>query len=125
MIVHPQLSCDRLDVYAVYFVSRNRGCSEFRVARGRHLFTRRKIHPELKTAHATLFLLWHFRMNNARPRLHPLHITGHELTDVAHVIAVLHMPFEHVGYRLETAVRMRRKPADVVARIIGSEFIKH
>ena len=44
---------------------------------------------------------------------------------VAGAVAMAHAPGDHVGDRLEAAVRMVRKAADVVLRIVGAERVEH
>src|SRR5439155_1399435 len=48
-----------------------------------------------------------------------------ELATVAEMVLVAHVALEHVGHRLEAAVRMRREAGDVVRRIVGRELVEH
>ena len=60
-----------------------------------------------------------------RPGGHPLHAAVGEQALVARVVAMAHAPGDHVRHRLEPAVRMVRKAADVVLGIVGAERIEH
>ncbi|MOA47752.1 hypothetical protein D3C78_1704180 [compost metagenome] len=64
-------------------------------------------------------------MDHATAGSHPLHAARPEQAFVIAAVAVAHAPGQHVGHRLEAAVRMRRETGDVVARIVGAEFIQH
>ena len=95
------------------------------IARGLHLLFRRQVDPELKSAHAAFFLLRHFRMNDAAAGGHPLHAAALEIARVTEMILMAKVPVEHVGHGLEAAVRMRRKPGDVVVRVVGRKRVQH
>ena len=95
------------------------------VTRRFHLFLRRQVDPELEAAHAPLLLLWHLGMHDAAAGGHPLHATALEIPGVAEMIFVPQMAVEHVGHRLETAVRMRRKTGDVIVGVLGGEVVEH
>lgn len=36
-----------------------------------------------------------------------------------------HMPLNHVGHRLEPAMRVGRKAGNVVLGLVGTEFVQH
>ena len=44
---------------------------------------------------------------------------------MAEVILVAHVAVEHIGHRLEAAMRMRGEAGDVVVGIVGREVIEH
>src|SRR5579862_1152633 len=98
---------------------------EFLILGRRHLLARRQVQPELEAAHPTLVLLGHLRMHEPASRGHPLDASGREHPLIAVVIAVAHAPIEHVGHRLEAAVRVVREAGDIVLRPVGAELIEH
>src|SRR6185503_13586818 len=63
-------------------------------------------------------------MDDAAPGRHPLHAAGPEQADVALVVAVPHAASEHVCDRFEAAMRMIRKAADVIRRLVRAELIE-
>src|SRR5690606_5751350 len=83
------------------------------------------VDPELKTAHQTLLLLRHFRVNNAPSRCHPLDVAAAQMTFIAQMILVQHMAVEHIGDGFKAPVRVRRKTGYIVVRIVRIEFIQH
>ena len=44
---------------------------------------------------------------------------------IAHVVLMQHMSFQHVGYGLKAAMRMRRETRDVIIGIKTAKFIQH
>lgn len=72
-----------------------------------------------------LFLLRHLGMDNPSACCHPLHIAVFQFSHIAHVILMLHMPVEHIGHRLKTAVWMRRESTDIVAGVLRTELVQH
>nr|QBM06462.1 pirin [uncultured bacterium] len=63
-------------------------------------------------------------MQDAATGGHPLHAAGGEVAAVAMVVAVLHVAGQHVGDRLEAAVRMLGKAGDVIVGAVGTEFVQ-
>ena len=57
-------------------------------------------------------------MHDAAPGRHPLHIAGPEPAAVAGGILVLHLAVEHIGHRLEAAVRMVRRAEGLARRVV-------
>ncbi len=53
-----------------------------------------------EAAHATFFLLWHFRVNHAVTRRHPLHATFSQFSNVAHMIYMTHVAVEQRAAQL-------------------------
>ncbi len=94
------------------------------VARRNHLVLGRQVHPQLEAPHQAVFLLGHFRMEDAAAGGHPLHAARHQVATVAVVVVMLHMAGEHVGHGFETAMRMLGETRDVVARLIGTKFVQ-
>lgn len=90
-----------------------------------HLLGGGQVHPQLEAAHQTALLLRHLRVDDAATGRHPLHITGAQMPAVAEVILVQHVAREHVGHRLEAAVRMRWEALDVFVRAVAAELIEH
>ena len=61
--------------------------------------------------------LRHLLVQDAAAGRHPLHVAGAEAAAVAEAVAVLDGPGEHVGDRLDAAVRMPREPGEIVVRV--------
>ena len=104
---------------------RDGGRGDIPVLGGPHLLGGRQVQPQLEAAHQTAFLLRHLRVDDAATGRHPLHVARAEMSTVAEVILVQHVPREHVGHSLETAVRMGREPLDVFVRAVAAELIEH
>jgi hypothetical protein len=64
-------------------------------------------------------------MDDAARGRHPLDIAGTQVPAIAHVVLVAHMPVEHVGHRLESAMRVRRKSREVIVGIVRIKLIEH
>ena len=93
--------------------------------RGLHFLARGKIQPQLKSAQAAFGLLRHLRVNDAVGGRHPLHIARTQVAAITHMVLVAHVAIEHVGHRLEPAMRVCRKTGDVVVRIVRVKLIEH
>ena len=78
----------------------------------------------MEAAHAALLLLGHLRVHEATARRHPLHAARHEHALVAMVVAMAHAAIQHVGDRLEAAMRVIRKAGDVVFGLVRAELIE-
>src|SRR5512135_2698681 len=63
-------------------------------------------------------------MDDAAPRGHPLHVTGGDDTAIAQAVSVFNVAGKHIGDRLDAPMRMPRKAAAVVGRIVGVEGIE-
>ncbi len=63
-------------------------------------------------------------MDHPPPRCHPLDGTVRQKSLMSGGILVAELTLEHVGYRLESAVGMRRKAAAITCRIIILEFVQ-
>ena len=68
--------------------------------------------------------LGHFLVNDAAARGHPLHVAGGDGAVVAHAVAMLHGSGEHVGNRLDAAVRMPRKSGEVILGDVIAEIVE-
>src|SRR6185437_1458712 len=90
-----------------------------------HLVARREVDPELESGHPTAFLLGHLGVDDAAPGGHPLDAARLQQADVADAVVVAHAAFLHDRHRLETAVRVIRKAADVVDRLVAAEGVEH
>ena len=66
----------------------------------------------------------HFLVDDAPARRHPLNIAGSDGAVVSHAIAVLDRSGEHIGDRFDAAMRMPRKPRQVIVRNIIAEIIE-
>ena len=70
--------------------------------------------------------LRHFLMEDAAPGGHPLHVAGFKIAAIAEAVAVLDAAGQHIGDRLDAAMRMPRKAGaiivgPVVAKIVEQE----
>ena len=68
--------------------------------------------------------LRHLLVQDAAAGRHPLHVAGAEAAAVAEAVAVLDVAGEHVGDRLDAAVRMPRKAGEIVARVVVAEVVE-
>ncbi len=84
-----------------------------------------EIEPQLEAFHAAVFLLGQLGVDHAAPGRHPLDAAVREQPLVARAVAMAHAAGDHVRDRLEAAMRMVRKPADVILRIVGAERVEH
>jgi len=58
------------------------------------------------------------------PSRHPLHIAGGDRTLVAETVTVIDGPREHVGDRLDAAVRMPGKAGQIIVRVFAAEVVE-
>jgi hypothetical protein len=58
------------------------------------------------------------------PRGHPLDVAGRDGAAVPHAVAMLHGPGQHVGDRLDPAVRMPGKARQVILRNVVAEIVE-
>src|ERR1700761_650211 len=63
-------------------------------------------------------------MQDAAAGGHPLHAAGTQVAAVAMVVAMLHVTGKHVGHGFEATMRMLRKASDIVASLVGTEFVQ-
>ena len=63
-------------------------------------------------------------MHDAAAGGHPLDVAGADGARVAHAVAVVDLAGEHVGHRLDAAVRMPREPGQVVVRVTRFEVVE-
>ena len=63
-------------------------------------------------------------MDDAAAGRHPLDAARHQLAAVAAVVLVPHHAGEHVGHRLEAAVRVIGKAGRVVVAALGTELVE-
>src|SRR5579871_431044 len=73
---------------------------------------------------ARLIALGHFLVDNAATRRHPLHIPSRDGAAISHAVAVLHGSRQHVGNRLDAAMRMPRKAGEVILRNIVTKIVQ-
>src|SRR6516225_1330182 len=73
---------------------------------------------------AGLVALWHFLMNDAASRSHPLHVPCPYGTAVSHAVAVFHGAGENVCDRLDPAMRMPREARQIVRGHIIAEIVE-
>jgi hypothetical protein len=55
----------------------------------------------------------------------PLHIAGANSPLVAHAVTMRHQPFQHIGNRLDSPVRMPGKPGQALIGVTGMEVVQH
>ena len=68
--------------------------------------------------------LGHLLVNNPAARRHPLDVARRNCPVVPHAVAVLHRSREHIGNRLDPAVRMPRKPRQIILRHVVAKIIQ-
>ena len=64
-------------------------------------------------------------MDDAATGRHPLHAARRKYAFAAMIVVVLEHAFEHVGYRLEAAMRMVGKSGDVLVGLVRAERVEH
>ena len=75
--------------------------------------------------HAALRVsLRHLLVQDAAAGRHPLHVAGRHLALVAQAVAVLDRARQHVGNRLDAAVRMPRKSRQIIFGIVVAEIVQ-
>src|SRR5712691_7840455 len=63
-------------------------------------------------------------MQDAAAGRHPLHVPGSHPALVAETVAVLHRTGQHVGDRLDSAVRVPGESGEIVLRVLVAEIIQ-
>ena len=122
----PELATNHAHVRAVV-VSHlgNRARRNVLISRIGHLQPRGEVRPQLKAMHATLRVsLGHFLVHDAAAGRHPLHVAGAHLALVAQAVPVLHRTCQHVGNRLNPAMRMPRESRQVIVGIVIAEIVQ-
>src|SRR5215211_2409481 len=95
------------------------------VARRGHLQRRGQIRPELEAVHAALVVaLRHLLMHDPAAGGHPLHIAGAKRAAVAEAVAMIHRTRQHIGDRLNAAMRMPGKSGGVILRTVIAEVVE-
>src|SRR5450759_4090458 len=75
--------------------------------------------------HASLRVsLRHFLVENSTPCGHPLHVAGSEPAPVSQTVAMVDISRQHIGNRLDAAVRMPWKSGTIVLRTFIAEIIE-
>lgn len=64
-------------------------------------------------------------MDNAARGFHPLDPAGAQIALIAHTVAVLHVPVDHVGERYKAAVRVVGKSGDIFVGVVATEMVEH
>src|SRR5690625_3963678 len=73
--VGTDLSGDDFDTTAIVQFDRGNVLGRYVSVMGRfHFFCRWQVDPKLEAVHQAVCLLWHFRVNDASPSGHPLHV---------------------------------------------------
>jgi len=67
----------------------------------------------------------HLLMDDPAAGRHPLDVAGAEQAAIAEAVAMLDGAGENIGDRLDAAVRMPRKAADIFGRIVVAEIVHH
>src|SRR5262249_16538359 len=122
----PELTANNANACAVV-ISDLGNCSRRNVliARIGQLQRRRQIRPQLEAMHAALWIaLGHFLMQDAATSGHPLHVACGHLSLVSEAIAVLDRSGQHVGDRLNPAMRMPWKSRQVIVRILIAKIVE-
>jgi hypothetical protein len=76
------------------------------------------VHP------ARLIAFRHFLMKDSAAGRHPLDVAGAEAATIAETVAVLHGAGQHIGDRLDAAMRMPRESGEIVLRTIVAEVVE-
>src|SRR5437588_11839513 len=63
-------------------------------------------------------------MKNATPGGHPLHVARAHASTIAEAVAVFHGAREHIGNRLDAAMRMPRKAREICIWIVVAEIVQ-
>ncbi len=75
--------------------------------------------------HAPLRIpFWHLLVQNAAAGGHPLNVPGGHPALVAQAVSVRHLSSQHIRDGLDSAVRVPRKPGNVVCRILVSKIVE-
>src|SRR5262245_274765 len=94
-------------------------------SRLRHIHRRGQIRPELQAVHPAVGVaLRHLLVQDAAARGHPLHVARSQTALVAETVAVINGAREDVCDRLDAAMRMPRKPGEVVAGSVVPEVVE-
>ena len=95
------------------------------VAGCHHLLGRRQIGPELESPHgAGGAQLRHLLVDDPAAGGHPLYVAGPDTPMVAHAVAMLYQPFQHIGDGLDAPVGMPRESGQIFGRVGGVEIIQ-
>ena len=63
-------------------------------------------------------------MEDAAAGRHPLHVAGAEAAAIAEAVAVFDRAGQHVGDRLDAAMRMPREPGEIFVRMVVAEVVE-
>ncbi len=95
------------------------------IPRRRHLQTRRQVRPQLESVHSPRRIpARHLLVNNSPPRCHPLHVPCPQLALVPQAVPMLHRPRQNIGDRLNPAMRMPRKPRQIIRRNVIPKIVE-
>jgi len=93
------------------------------IARRDHLVPRRQVHPHLEPVDAPAVLpnrlRRHLGVHHSTPGRHPLDVAGGDPAAVPGGVLVLERSLEHVGHRLEPAVRMIGRSHGLARAVVG------
>jgi hypothetical protein len=79
----------------------------------------------LKAVHpAVLVTVGHLLVDDAAPRRHPLDVSGSEGALVPQAVGVVDRPRQHVGDRLDPAVRVPGEAGQIVLRTLVAEVVE-
>jgi len=76
------------------------------------------VHAALRVA------LRHLLMENAAPGRHPLHVARTEIAAITQAVAVFDVTGQYIGDRLDAAMRMPRKPGEILLRAVVAEIVE-
>src|SRR5262249_24829842 len=68
--------------------------------------------------------LRHLLMHDAAPGRHPLHVSGAKRAAIAKAVAVVDGTGEHIGDRLDAAVRMPGETGEIVLGLLITEIVE-
>src|SRR5262245_12987291 len=122
----PEIPAD--DAHARAIVVHDLGdvaCGDVLIAGRGHLERSRKVRPELEAVHPSIRVaLRHLLVEDAAAGGHPLYVAGAEAAAVAEAVAVFNGSGEDIRNRFNPAMRVPRKPCQVVLRVVVSEVVE-
>src|ERR1035438_5009412 len=71
-----------------------------------------------------IIALRHLLMNNATPRRHPLNIARRDRPAIPETVAMLDGPSQNISNGLDSAMRMPRKPRQIILRHVIAKIVE-
>src|SRR5205809_3806451 len=94
------------------------------VPRIRHLLRLGHVHPELEAPQPVAVHFRHLLVDDPAARGHPLDVPAADDPFVPDAVLMLDATVQHVGHRLDAAVRMPRETRDVFRGVLGTEVVE-